>query len=46
MLKQEYMILLILQSKFDNKDLQVIGINSNDPNYEGEGFDNMVKFSK
>jgi peroxiredoxin len=34
-----------LQSKFDNKDLQVIGINSNDPNYEGEGFINMVKFS-
>jgi peroxiredoxin len=34
-----------LQSKFDNKDLQVIGINSNDPNYEGEGFVNMVKFS-
>jgi peroxiredoxin len=35
-----------LQSKFDNADLQVIGINSNDPNYENEGFDNMVKFSK
>jgi peroxiredoxin len=35
-----------LQSKFDNADLQVIGINSNDPNYEDEGFDNMVKFSK
>jgi len=35
-----------LQSKFDNSDLQVIGINSNDPNYEGEGFDNMVEFSK
>ena len=34
-----------LQSKFDNKDLQVIGINSNDPNYEGEGFVDMVKFS-
>jgi peroxiredoxin len=34
-----------LQSKFDYKDLQVIGINSNDPNYEGEGFVNMVKFS-
>jgi hypothetical protein len=26
--------------------LQVIGINSNDPNYKDEGFDNMVKFSK
>ncbi len=35
-----------LQSKFDISDLQVIGINSNDPNYEGEGFDNMVEFSK
>jgi peroxiredoxin len=35
-----------LQSKFDNSELQVIGINSNDPNYENEGFDNMVKFSK
>ena len=35
-----------LQSKFDNSDLQVIGINSNDPKYEGEGFDNMVEFSK
>ena len=35
-----------LQSKFDNADLQVIGINSNDPDYEDEGFDNMVKFSK
>ena len=35
-----------LQSKFDNADLQVIGINSNDPNYEDEGFYNMVKFSK
>ncbi len=35
-----------LQSKFDNADLQVIGINSNDPNYEDEGFNNMVKFSK
>jgi peroxiredoxin len=34
-----------LQSKFDNKDLQVIAINSNDPKYEGEGFVNMVKFS-
>ena len=35
-----------LQSKFDNADLQVIAINSNDPDYEDEGFDNMVKFSK
>lgn len=35
-----------LQSTFDKSDLQVIGINSNDPNYEGEGLDNMIKFSK
>lgn len=34
-----------LKSKFDNTDLQVISINSNDPNYEGEGLVNMVKFS-
>src|SRR3712207_990689 len=35
-----------LQSKFDTSQLQVIGINSNDPNYEDEGFENMKKFSK
>lgn len=35
-----------LQYKFNNDDLQIVGINSNDPNYEGEGFDNMKKFSK
>ncbi|HYO07030.1 MAG TPA: thioredoxin family protein, partial [Phototrophicaceae bacterium] len=35
-----------LQNKFDNADLQVIGINSNDPNYEDEGMDNMIKFSR
>ncbi len=35
-----------LQSKFDTTQLQVIGINSNDPNYEDEGFENMKKFSK
>ncbi len=35
-----------LQSKFDGADLQIIGINSNDPDYEGEGLDNMIKFSK
>ena len=37
--------LITLQSKFDSTDLQIIGINSNDPNYEGEGFENMVKFA-
>ena len=35
-----------LQSKFNKADLQVIGINSNDPDYEGEGFNNMINFSK
>ena len=35
-----------LQYKFNNDELQIVGINSNDPNYEGEGFDNMKKFSK
>lgn len=34
-----------LQSKFNPSELQIIGINSNDPNYEEEGFDNMVKFA-
>lgn len=37
--------LIVLQEKFKG-DLQVVGINSNDPNYEGEGFDNMVRFAK
>ena len=35
-----------LQNKFNVKELQIIGINSNDPNYEDEGFENMKKFSK
>jgi len=35
-----------LQSKFKPSELQVIGINSNDPSYKDEGFDNMVKFAK
>ena len=35
-----------LQSIFKASDLQVVGINSNDPNYEGEGFDSMVKFAR
>ena len=38
--------LISLQSKFESSDLQVIGINSNDSSYEGEGFDNMVKFAQ
>lgn len=35
-----------LQRKFQQSELQVIGINSNDPNYQDEGFDNMVRFAK
>ena len=35
-----------LQSKFKPSELQVIGINSNDPNYQDEGFENMEKFAK
>jgi peroxiredoxin len=38
--------IVALQSKFRPSELQVIGINSNDPNYKDEGFDNMVKFAK
>lgn len=38
--------IVALQSKFKPSELQVIGINSNDPSYQDEGFDNMVKFSK
>jgi peroxiredoxin len=36
---------IALQEKFKG-NLQVVGINSNDPNYEGEGFENMVRFAK
>ena len=36
--------LVSLQSKFLDSELQIIGINSNDPSYQDEGFDNMVKF--
>jgi peroxiredoxin len=38
--------IVALQSKFSPSELNVIGINSNDPNYKDEGFDNMVAFSK
>jgi peroxiredoxin len=38
--------LVALQGKFKPSELQVIGINSNDPNYQDEGFDNMVEFAK
>lgn len=37
--------IIALQEKFKDS-LQVVGINSNDPNYEGEGFENMVRFAK
>ncbi len=35
-----------LQGRFKPSELQVIGINSNDPDYQDEGFDNMKKFSR
>ena len=38
--------LVTLQSRFPKSDLQIIGINSNDPSYQEEGFENMIKFSK
>jgi peroxiredoxin len=38
--------LISMQSKFESSDLQIIAINSNDLGYEGEGFDNMVKFAQ
>jgi peroxiredoxin len=39
-------VVVALQKVFSPSELQVIGINSNDPNYQDEGFENMVKFSK
>ncbi len=38
--------LVSLQSKFAPSELQIVGINSNDPSYEGEGFDKMINFAK
>jgi peroxiredoxin len=38
--------IVALQSRFKPSELQVIGINSNDPSYEGEGFDNMIIFAR
>lgn len=38
--------IVALQGKFKPSELQVIGINSNDPNYKDEGFDNMMTFAK
>jgi peroxiredoxin len=37
--------IVALQSRFNPSELQVISINSNDPNYNDEGFDNMVIFA-
>ena len=38
--------LVTLQSRFPKSELQIDGINSNDPSYQDEGFENMIKFSK
>ncbi len=37
--------LIKLAAKYFGK-INVVGINSNDPNYEGEGFENMKKFAR
>jgi peroxiredoxin len=37
--------IVALQSRFKLSELQVISINSNDPNYKDEGFDNMIEFA-
>ncbi|NMJ86640.1 MAG: thioredoxin family protein [Thaumarchaeota archaeon] len=37
--------IIALQEKYKD-NLCVVGINSNDSNYEGEGFENMVKYTK
>lgn len=34
-----------LQSHFKEDELRIVGINSNDPEYEEEGFENMKKFA-
>jgi peroxiredoxin len=38
--------IVALQSRFKPSELQVVGINSNDPNYKDEGFDNMIIFAR
>jgi peroxiredoxin len=35
-----------LQQIFNPEQLQVVGINSNDPAYDGEGFENMITFAR
>ena len=37
--------LVDLQNKFSKSQLQIVGINSNDPAYQDEGFESMIKFS-
>ena len=38
--------LISLQDTFGKPDLQIVGINSNDPSYQDEGFENMKRFSQ
>ena len=38
--------LVTLQRNFPKSELQIVGINSNDPSYQDEGFENMIKFFK
>jgi peroxiredoxin len=38
--------IVALQSNFKQSDISVVAINSNDPNYENEGFDNMKAFAR
>ena len=38
--------IVALQSKFNESELSVVAINSNDPNYENEGFNNMKAFAR
>jgi peroxiredoxin len=38
--------IVALQSKFNQSDISVVAINSNDPNYENEGFENMKAFAR
>jgi peroxiredoxin len=38
--------LINLQNSFAPSELKLVGINSNDSDYQDEGFDNMVKFAE
>lgn len=38
--------LINLQNSFATSELKLVGINSNDSDYQDEGFDNMVKFAE